>query len=107
MFRKPRLTLLLSRFESRAERHPSQAAAMQPLEARSRVWAPNTFLRIGNLLGHTRALSLLSDYADYLSRAEAEIVATPFDAERLHRTLHDLRSTSGMLGFEALADICA
>jgi HPt (histidine-containing phosphotransfer) domain-containing protein len=73
----------------------------------SGVWAKTTFYRIGAILGQSRAARLLADYVGYLGKAEAEIEASRAEAAALRRTLHDLRSTSGMLGFEALSDLCA
>lgn len=76
-------------------------------DAPSRIWARNTFLRMSNVLGGLRAQRLLSDYVDYLGKAQADIDASPADSAVLRRTLHDLRSTSGMLGFAALSDLSA
>lgn len=73
----------------------------------SGVWSKTTFYRIGAILGPSRAARLLMDYVGYLGKAEAEIEASRTEAVALRRTLHDLRSTSGMLGFEALSDLCA
>ena len=70
------------------------------------VWNVTDFLEIQSIVGRDRAETLLRSYALHLELASAMIRDPEFDLIQLREVVHNLKSMSGQLGFEALHDFC-
>ena len=70
------------------------------------VWNVADFLEIQSIVGRERAETLLRSYALHLELASAMIRDSEFDVVQLREVVHNLKSMSGQLGFEALHDFC-
>ena len=70
------------------------------------IWKVADFLEIQSIVGKDRAETLLRTYVLHLGRASVAVRAAAFDASQMRETVHDLKSMSGQLGFEALQCFC-
>ena len=76
------------------------------VSCRSDIWKVADFLEIQSIVGKDRAETLLRTYVLHLGLASAVVRAAAFDASQMRETVHDLKSMSGQLGFEALQCFC-
>jgi HPt (histidine-containing phosphotransfer) domain-containing protein len=76
------------------------------LSCRKDIWKVADFLDVQSIVGKDRAETLLCSYVTHLARASLSVRAAALDATQMRETVHDLKSMSGQLGFEALQSFC-